>query len=63
VLPVPVWADAITSLRFKICGMAFSCITDGVVYPFLLTACSRDLDNPRDSNDINNFKILRLTHR
>ena len=53
VFPVPVCADANTSLPSKMGGIAFCCIGDGVVYPFLLMAFSKASDNPNELNDIN----------
>ena len=38
VFPVPVCADAKISLPSKIGKIAFSCIGDGLVYPFSLIA-------------------------
>jgi hypothetical protein len=34
-------------------GMAFCCIGEGVVYPFLLMAFNKASDNPNELNDIN----------
>jgi hypothetical protein len=34
-------------------GIAFFCIGDGVVYPFLLMAFSKASDKPNELNDIN----------
>jgi hypothetical protein len=53
VFPVPVWADASTSFPSKMGGMAFCCIGEGVVYPFLLMAFSKASDKPNELNDIN----------
>jgi hypothetical protein len=53
VFPVPVCADANTSLPSKIGGIAFCCIGEGVVYPFLLMAFSKASDRPNELNDIN----------
>ena len=53
VLPVPVCAEAKTSLPSKMGGIAFCCIGEGVVYPFLLMAFNKASDNPNELNDIN----------
>ena len=53
VFPVPVCADAKTSLPSNIGGIAFCCIGEGVVYPFLLMALSKASDKPNELNDIN----------
>jgi len=34
-------------------GIAFCCIGEGVVYPFLLMAFSKASDNPNELNNIN----------
>jgi hypothetical protein len=34
-------------------GIAFFCIGDGVVYPFLLMAFNKASDKPNELNDIN----------
>jgi hypothetical protein len=53
VFPVPVCADANTSLPSKIGGIAFCCIGEGVVYPFLLIAFNKASDKPNELNNIN----------
>jgi hypothetical protein len=53
VFPVPVWADANTSLPSKMGGIAFFCIGEGVEYPFLLMAFNKASDKPNELNDIN----------
>ena len=53
VFPVPVCADANTSLPSKTGGIAFACIGDGVSYPFFEIARNKGSDKPKDLNDIN----------
>jgi hypothetical protein len=62
VFPVPVCADANTSLPSKMGGIAFFCIGDGVVYPFLLMAFSKASDKPNELNDINGvYEVTQFT--
>ena len=53
VFPVPVCADARTSLPSNTGGIAFCCIGEGVVYPFLLMAFKSASDRPNEMNDRN----------